>query len=137
MFTGTTVSVTGNITGGNILGGANVNATLFTGTTVSVTGNITGGNINTAGVVSASGNITGGNVNVTGMSLTGNVVSNLNVTGAIVGNTITATSLFTLPTVSVDPSTSLTPGTMIYNQTAGFVKILIGGQWRRVNTTFP
>jgi hypothetical protein len=62
------------------LGGANVNATLFTGTTVSVTGNITGGNLNAAGlslsgnVVSAlnmitaittTGNITGGNVNAT------------------------------------------------------------------------
>ena len=71
------------------------------------------------------------------MSLSGNVVSDLNVTGSIVGNTITATSLFTLPTVSIDPSTSLTPGTMIYNQTSGVVKVLIGGQWRRFTTTFP
>ena len=39
------VSATGNITGGNILGGANVNATTHTGATVSVTGNITGGNV--------------------------------------------------------------------------------------------
>ena len=35
------VSVTGNITGGNVLGGANVNATIHTGTTVSVTGTVT------------------------------------------------------------------------------------------------
>ena len=54
--TGTTVSVTGNITGGNILGGANVNATTHTGTTVSVTGNITGGNISTAGILSGANN---------------------------------------------------------------------------------
>ena len=47
------VTVTGNISGGNVLGGANVNATLFTGTTVSVTGNITGGNISTAGNLAA------------------------------------------------------------------------------------
>ena len=33
--------------------------------TYSVTGNVTGGNILTAGVVSATGNVTGGNVNVT------------------------------------------------------------------------
>ena len=39
------ISTTGNITGGNIMGGANVNATTHTGTTVSVTGNITGGNL--------------------------------------------------------------------------------------------
>jgi hypothetical protein len=42
-------STTGNITGGNVLGGANVNATTHTGTTVSVSGNITGGNVLSAG----------------------------------------------------------------------------------------
>jgi hypothetical protein len=62
-----TLSASGNITGGNVLGGANVNATTHTGTTVSVTGNVTGGNVITsaaisAASVSASGNITGGNV---------------------------------------------------------------------------
>ena len=56
------VSTTGNITGGNVLGGANVNATTHTGTTVSVSANITGGNILTGGIVSATANITGGNV---------------------------------------------------------------------------
>ena len=54
------VSGTGNITGGNILGGANVNATTHTGTTVSVTGNITGGNITTTGLTSTA------NLSVTG-----------------------------------------------------------------------
>jgi hypothetical protein len=65
------ISATGNITGGNILGGANVNATTHTGATVSVTGNITGGNVTTTGAVysnyntntanTASFNATGGN----------------------------------------------------------------------------
>jgi hypothetical protein len=41
--------VTGNITGGNILGGANVNAVTHTGTTVSVTGNISGNVITAVG----------------------------------------------------------------------------------------
>jgi hypothetical protein len=77
LFTGTTVSVTGNITGGNVLGGANVNATTHTGTTVSVTGNITGGNV-----------LGGANVNAT--THTGSTVS---VTGAITGAGITGTSL--------------------------------------------
>jgi hypothetical protein len=82
--TGTTVSVTGNITGGNILGGANVNATTHTGTTVSVTGNVTGGNILTAGLISATGNIITGSNIVTGGGSGGNL------TGA---NVISATTL--------------------------------------------
>ena len=70
--TGTTVSVTGNITGGNILGGANVNATTHTGTTVSVTGNITGGNILTIGTISATGA-----TNSTGFAVGNSAVSNV------------------------------------------------------------
>ena len=50
-----TVTATGNITGGNVLGGANVNATTHTGTTVSVSGNVTGGNVLSSAVVSAVG----------------------------------------------------------------------------------
>jgi hypothetical protein len=49
------VSATGNITGGNVLGGANVNATTHTGATVSVTGNVTGGNVLSGAVISAVG----------------------------------------------------------------------------------
>jgi hypothetical protein len=103
--TGTSLSVSGNITGGNILGGANVNATTHTGTTVSVTANITGGNLVTGGLATVTGNITGGNLvtaglatitgNVTGGNLitaglvtaTGNITSTANVSG---GNLITA-----------------------------------------------
>ena len=92
------ISATGNITGGNILGGANVNATTHTGTTVSVSGNVTGGNLVTsaaisAASVSASGNITGGNLNAAGLSLSSNVVSALNVTGAIAGANLTTPGL--------------------------------------------
>jgi len=54
---GTVVSVTGNITGGNVLGGANVNATTHTGTTVSVSGNITGGNVSATGNVTAASSL--------------------------------------------------------------------------------
>lgn len=72
------ISATGNVTGGNILGGANVNATTHTGTTVSVTGNIDGGNLRTAGLVSATGNVTGGNVLTAGLiSATGNITANV------------------------------------------------------------
>ena len=96
---GTALSVAGNITGGNVLGGANVNATTHTGTTVSVSGNITGGNVLgganvnatslTGTTVSVSGNITGGNVlggaNVNATSLTGTTVS---VSGNVTGGNI-------------------------------------------------
>ena len=71
-----TLSASGNITGGNILGGANVNATTHTGTTVNVSGNIDGGNLNAAG-----------------LSLSSNVVSALNVTGAIAGANVTTPGL--------------------------------------------
>jgi len=91
------VSTTGNITGGNVLGGANVNATTHTGTTVSVTGNITGGNVlgganvnattHTGTTVSVTGNITGGNVlggaNVNATTHTGTTVS---VTSTVTGS---------------------------------------------------
>jgi hypothetical protein len=43
---------------------------------VSVTGNITGGNVET-GIVSATGNVQAGNLNAAGLSLSGNVVSAL------------------------------------------------------------
>ena len=49
VFGSNPISTSGNITGGNVLGGANVNATTFTGTTVSVSANVTGGNLQATG----------------------------------------------------------------------------------------
>ena len=69
------ISTTGNITGGNILGGANVNATTHTGGTVSVTGDITGGNLYTAGAISSTGNSFGGNLSTTGQVISTNTGS--------------------------------------------------------------
>ena len=63
---GTALSVAGNITGGNILGGANVNATTHTGTTVSVSANVTGGNLITGALTStASLSVTGNTATIT------------------------------------------------------------------------
>ena len=72
----TTLGVTGNITGGNILSGG----------LASVTGNITGGNVNTtllaATTVSATANVQGGNLRTTGaISATGNIDSSGNIAG--------------------------------------------------------
>lgn len=68
------------------------------GSTLSVTGNITGGNLLTAGLISATGNVTGGNVIGTALvrgvtlSATGNVAANnVSTTNAIsAGTTISA-----------------------------------------------
>jgi len=119
-------SATGNITGGNVLGGANVNATTHTGTTVSVTANITGGNILTGGIISATGNVSGGNVaaataifslgtvgasgNTSGGNLTtagqvvatGNITGgNINTAGKIVSTLATGTAPFTVSSTTL------------------------------------
>lgn len=60
-------SVTGNITGGNIV----------TGGLVSATGNVEGDNITTSGTISAAGNVTAGNLSVnTGTVSVGAIVNN-------------------------------------------------------------
>jgi hypothetical protein len=81
------------------LGGANVNATTHTGTTVSVTGNIDGGNLRTGGLISATGSITtAGDISITGnivdtgpLTVTttsnGNITLAPNGTGVVVVNT--------------------------------------------------
>jgi len=67
------LSVTGNVTGGNVL----------TGGVISSSGTVTGGNVLTAGLVSAAGNVTGGNINTAGLvstkdfGITGNIIGNL------------------------------------------------------------
>jgi hypothetical protein len=78
----TSLNVTGNITGGNLL----------TPGVVTATGNVTGGNVTTAGQVTATGNITGGNLTTAGITSTGSlsasttIVATGNITG---GNLIT------------------------------------------------
>jgi hypothetical protein len=81
---GTTLSVTGNITGAN----------LNTGAQVVAVGNVTGGNIVTAGLITATGaitstaNVTGGNLRTGGVvSATGNITSAANIAGTFfIGN---------------------------------------------------
>ena len=70
--TGGVITATGNVTGGNILTGGLISAastitgTSHLGSVVSVTANVTGGNILTGGLISATGNITGGNITISG-----------------------------------------------------------------------
>jgi filamentous hemagglutinin len=67
---GLTVTATGNVTGGNVLTGGLISAT----STVTSAANITGANIITAGLVTATGNVTGGNIITAGIvSSAGNI----------------------------------------------------------------
>lgn len=98
------VGVAGNLyVGGNIVGSIVATGNTFVGNTtvgnlltagfVSATGNIDGGNLRTGGLVSATGNVTGGNLNAAGLSLSGNVVSALNVTGNVTGGNIMSVAI--------------------------------------------
>jgi len=81
------ISAVGNIIGGNVLGGANVNATTHTGTTVSVTGLITGGNVTATNLTGTLA--TAAQTNVTSLG----TLTALAVSGAITvnsGNAVTA-----------------------------------------------
>lgn len=78
--TGTSLSVTGDVT-------ANTN--------ISAVGTVIGGNITTVGTISATGNITtAAALNTANLSLSGNVLSALNVTGNIAGGNILTPGLF-------------------------------------------
>jgi hypothetical protein len=89
---GTTLTVTGNSAGGN----------LVTAGQVSATGNVTGGNINTvalvqAATVSATANVQAGNLRTAGqVSATGNITSAANIAGSFIlgnGSQLTGLSL--------------------------------------------
>lgn len=79
----TSLSVSGNITAGNVR---------YNGI-ISTVGNATMGNIASTGAVSAYGNVTGGNL-ITGGNITGNIITattQFSTTGTVNGGNITAT----------------------------------------------
>lgn len=122
--TGTSLSVTGNITGGNV----------NTGGLVTATGNITGGNINTAGVASVGGNVVGGNITTAGqVSATGSITGgnlltggNVSATGNVTGGNITTTGLASIATLTVTTGANITAATASTNTTSGAL-IIAGG----------
>jgi len=113
---------------------------------VSATGNVTGGNVITSGLITVTGNITGGNLNGVGLSLSGNVVSAFNVTGNITGgnvksagimsaagnidgNNITVTSgVLSLAQVPADPA-GVPLGSMYYSTSLGRIRGLNATGW--------
>jgi hypothetical protein len=118
--------VTGNITGGNILGGANVNATTHTGTTVSVIGNITGANINAGTLISSP------LFNGTTVSIVGNVISNnIQNTTTISTTNATVSGQLVIPFFSSNPA-SPTAGSFYYNTAFGVLRFYNGAGWVNV-----
>lgn len=92
----TSLSVSGNINGGNLRTTGSISATgniaignITTSGVVSAFGTVTGGNFATAGTASATGTVTAGNVLTSGLiSATGNITSGGNLS---VGGNITST----------------------------------------------
>jgi hypothetical protein len=125
LLTGGLISSTGNITSSaNIAGGNVISTALVQGATVSASGNVIGGNLTTAGQVSATANITGGNVLTGGLiSATGNVNGgNVIGTTAVKGGNIV---------ISGDNITD-TNGRVNFNTALGAVDFAVNGQTANV-----
>ena len=99
-MTGTSLSVSGNITGGNVLGGANVNATTHTGTSVSVSGTVTSASV-------VGGVITGSSTSVTGTTTAASVVGGV-ITGSSTSVTGTTTAASVVGGIITGSSSSVT-----------------------------
>lgn len=74
----TGISLTGNVTGGN----------LITPGVVTAAGTVTAGNLITAGGVTATGNVVGAGLRGQTLSLTGNIISAATVTGNVTGGNL-------------------------------------------------
>ena len=129
-------SVTGNITGGNVLTGGLISATatitggnLATGGTASATGNITGGNVLTGGLISATATITGGNLATAGtVSATGAITgaSTISATGTVTGGNL-ATGGTTSATGNITGGNVLTGGLVSATATITGGNLATGG----------
>ena len=110
-----------NTTPGHLL---SVNGVAYFGSTATVIGNVTGGNIVTAGQVTATANVTGGNIRTAGqVSATGNILGgNLAIVGAATAASFSASGNVTAGNVTtagqVTASANVTGGNIV---TAGVV----------------
>jgi hypothetical protein len=132
---GTVVSVSGNVTGGNVVTAGLVSATstitggnLATGGTASITGDIFGGNILLGGTVSATGNIQGSNFTTSGLIIASGNISggNLRTEGLI-----SATGNVTVGNVStsglISATSTITGGNLATGGTASATGNITGG----------
>ena len=122
------VSVTGNVTGGNVTG-TNLYGTLQTSaqlnvtslgalSTLTVSGNASVGNLTTGGTISATGDVTGGTITGSTLSSTGNVntvgivgTGNISTTGNISAGNIAIIGLNSSGTATFTGAVSLTSTT--------------------------
>ena len=114
LLTGGLISATANITGGNILTAGLISATgNLKGNNISAVGDVNANNLLTPGVVSATGNITGGNISATNhtgtsVSVTGTVTAASTVGGVITGSSASVTGNVT--SSNLVASTTITNG---------------------------
>jgi hypothetical protein len=143
------VSATGNVVAGNvntgilsltgnIISALNASLTVTAGGNITAVGNVIAGNVTTTGLVSAAGNVTGGNINAVGLSLSGNVISALNVTGNITGANITGVNILSIPVVAGIPTNPATPGSaiqgaLVFSQFNSRVYVSTGTSWLALN----
>ena len=115
----TTITATGNVSGGNLTTAGQVAADnaditngITAGTTITATGNVSGGNVTTAGQVAAdNADITNGITAGTTITATGNVTGgNLTTAGAITDGTFSVTSGVFTGVVSIDASGNVDSG---------------------------
>jgi hypothetical protein len=107
--TGAVVSVSGNVTGGNLLTGGLISAT----STITSSANITGGNLLTGGLASVTGNVIAGNVNTSTVRPTSGALTlstasgaiNLNPTGNVVLSANTYINNLASPAQAADAAT--------------------------------
>jgi hypothetical protein len=133
--TGTSLSTTGTITGGNLATGGTASAAgtitggnLATGGTASAAGTITGGNLDTGGTVSATGTATLGNVATGGtVSATGNVTGANIVTGGLITSTGNITGGNVLTGGLVSAAGTVTGGNLATGGTASVTGTITGG----------
>jgi hypothetical protein len=133
------LAVTGNISGGNILGGANVNAITHTGATVSVTGNITGGNLSGTSIVgtlttAAQTNITSVGT-LTSLAVTGNITGG-NLSGTSIVGTLTTASQTNITAVGTLTGLTINNGTTAITNAATNGTGNIGASGATFNTVF-
>jgi len=152
-YTGTLISVTGNITGGNIITLGNVtgnyilgNGSQLTGlpasysnanvatflanfgsNTISTTGNVTAGNIINSGSESVTGNITSGNIITTLISAAGVFSANIGNSGSnIFGSIISASGNITAGNIINSGNESVTGNITGGNLSVGTGTVTVG-----------
>ena len=106
------------------------------GGNITAVGNVIAGNVTTTGLISATGNVTGGNINAVGLSLSGNVISALNVAGNITYANIapaSTLSILGIPVVAGIPSGAALQGSIVFSQFNSKVYVNTGTSWVALN----